>query len=190
MKISSILTTKGDFVATVAPDSSVTDLLALLAEHRIGAVVVSDDGRQVTGIVSERDIARAVHTHGAGALEHPVRDIMTAAVVTCDPDATTADLMGMMTERRVRHIPVLVDGELARLARRTGELTAGALLIQHPRGVDPVPWAARLHLDGPRSGTRFVVIDAPRHARFGEALAHDTDLARGGITEEVKAKFV
>ena len=112
MKISSILTSKGDFVATVAPDSSVTDLLALLAEHRIGAVVVSDDGTSVTGIVSERDIARAVHTHGAGALQHPVRDIMTADVVTCEPDATTGDLMGMMTQRRIRHIPVLVDGQL------------------------------------------------------------------------------
>ena len=143
MKISSILTTKGEFVATVAPDSSVTDLLALLAEHRIGAVVVSEDGTQVTGIVSERDIARAVHTHGATALEHPVRDIMTADVVTCEPDATTGDLMGMMTERRIRHVPVVAGGALAgivsigdvvkhRVADLEGEARAIHDYIAHP----------------------------------------------------------
>lgn len=114
MKISEVVRHKdvGGTVVTIGPDATVGELLALLAEHRIGAVVVSDDGTSVTGIVSERDIARAVHTHGAGALQHPVRDIMTADVVTCEPDATTGDLMGMMTQRRIRHIPVLVDGQL------------------------------------------------------------------------------
>ncbi|MBK6762905.1 MAG: CBS domain-containing protein [Micrococcales bacterium] len=112
MKISSILTTKGDFVATVPPDASVSDLLALLAQHQIGAAVVSEDGRHVTGIVSERDVARAAHSHGSEALQRPVREIMTAVVVTCDPSATTAELMGLMTQKRVRHIPVIVDEEL------------------------------------------------------------------------------
>ena len=112
MKISSILSTKGDFVATVSPDSTVSQLLALLAEHKIGAVVVCDDDRKVVGIVSERDVARAAHGHGAAALDQPVSRIMTALVVTCEPDADTAELMGLMTERRVRHIPVMVDGEL------------------------------------------------------------------------------
>jgi CBS domain-containing protein len=112
MKISSILSTKGDFVATVSPDSTVSHLLALLAEHKIGAVVVCDDDRKVVGIVSERDVARAAHSHGAAALDQPVSRIMTALVVTCEPDADTAELMGLMTERRVRHIPVMADGEL------------------------------------------------------------------------------
>ena len=112
MKISSILSTKGDFVATVSPDATVSELLALLAEHKIGAVVVCDDAGKVAGIVSERDVARAAHGHGAVALEQPVSRIMTALVVTCEPDATTAELMALMTEKRVRHIPVMADGEL------------------------------------------------------------------------------
>lgn len=112
MKISSILTNKGDFVATVAPESSVTDLLALLAEHKIGAVVVCDEEGHVVGIVSERDVARAAHTHGKIALEQPVSQIMTALVVTCAPDSTTVELMGLMTEKRVRHIPVILDDRL------------------------------------------------------------------------------
>jgi CBS domain-containing protein len=111
MKISSILSSKGDFVATVTPDSSVADLLALLAEHKIGAVVVRE-ADNVVGIVSERDVARAAHTHGAAALEQPVSGIMTSLVVTCGPEATTAELMGLMTEKRVRHIPVVVDDQM------------------------------------------------------------------------------
>ena len=112
MKISSVLINKGDFVATVAPESSVTDLLALLAEHKIGAVVVCDADERVVGIVSERDVARAAHSHGPSALEQPVSQIMTAMVVTCGPDSTTVELMALMTEKRVRHIPVIVDDRL------------------------------------------------------------------------------
>ena len=107
MKISSILTQKGDFVATVSPEATVSELLALLAEHRIGAVVVADPEQRLVGIVSERDVARACHNHGASALDQPVRAIMTELVVTCGPDASTEELMGLMTEQRVRHIPVL-----------------------------------------------------------------------------------
>jgi len=111
MKISSILQGKGDFVATVDQEASVTQLLELLAEHRIGAVVVYDS-ENLAGIVSERDIARAAHAHGAAALEQPVRAIMTTSVLTCGPEATTAELMGLMTDRRVRHIPVMDEGKL------------------------------------------------------------------------------
>ncbi len=112
MKISSILSNKGSFVATVSPDASVSQLLALLAEHKIGAVVVADADGSVAGIVSERDVARAAHTHGAGALEQPVSTIMTELVVTCAPGASTEELMSLMTERRVRHIPVIEDDEM------------------------------------------------------------------------------
>lgn len=112
MKISSILGSKGNFVATVSPDTTVTQLLAVLAENRIGAVVVVDGEGAIAGIVSERDIARAAHSRGAHALEQPTSDIMTEMVVTCDPDATTGDLMSLMTEKRVRHIPVIEDEQL------------------------------------------------------------------------------
>jgi CBS domain-containing protein len=109
MKISSILQNKGDFVATVSQEALVTELLAVLAEHRIGAVVVADAEGKLIGIVSERDVARACHSEGADALSHTVGSIMTEVVVTCGPDATTGELMGLMTERRVRHIPVIED---------------------------------------------------------------------------------
>lgn len=112
MKISSILSNKGDFVATVTPETSVTELLSVLAQNQIGAAVVTDEQNAVIGIVSERDVARAAHSHGSAALGEPVSRIMTALVVTCDPDATSAELMAIMTEHRVRHIPVLADGEL------------------------------------------------------------------------------
>jgi CBS domain-containing protein len=112
MKISSILNTKGSFVATVSPGATVAELLALLAEHRIGAVVVADPEGKVAGIVSERDVARAAHTHGASAFEQPVSAIMTELVVTCDRDASTGELMSLMTEKRVRHIPVIDNDEM------------------------------------------------------------------------------
>ncbi len=85
MRIADVVKRKGDAVVTVRPDATVTELLALLAEHRIGAVVVSGDGSSVHGIVSERDVVRHLHTDGAGALEAPVERIMTADVHTCTP---------------------------------------------------------------------------------------------------------
>jgi CBS domain-containing protein len=112
MKISSILNSKGSFVATVSPEATVRELLALLAEHKIGAVVVAGTDDDVVGIVSERDVARACHAHGGEALDHQVRAIMTEVVVTCEPGASTEELMGLMTEQRVRHIPVVQEGSM------------------------------------------------------------------------------
>ncbi len=104
---------KGDVaVVTVRSDASVTELLTLLSEHRIGAVVVSDDGGTVSGIVSERDIVRHLHTDGAALLDAPVSQIMTAEVHTCTPEDGLDDLESAMTERRIRHVPVVVDGQL------------------------------------------------------------------------------
>ena len=103
---------KGGTVITVRTDASVTELLALLDEHRIGALVVSDDGETVHGIVSERDIVRHLHTDGGSLLEAPVSQIMTAEVHTCGLDDHLEDLETMMTERRFRHVPVVVDGKL------------------------------------------------------------------------------
>jgi CBS domain-containing protein len=84
----------------------------VLAEHRIGAVVVSADGTTVDGIVSERDIVRALAERGPGVISEPVTAIYTADVFTVDLDAQLEDLMRIMTERRVRHLPVVVDGAL------------------------------------------------------------------------------
>jgi CBS domain-containing protein len=112
MRISDVIRRKGGEVVTVRSDASVTELLALLSEHRIGAVVVSDDGESVHGIVSERDIVRHLHTDGAALLEAPVGRIMTAEVHTASPEESLDALESMMTERRFRHVPVVVDDKL------------------------------------------------------------------------------
>lgn len=113
MRVTDALRRKGGSVVTIRGDRTVRDLLALLAEHRIGAVVVSDDGAAVAGIVSERDVVRRLYDAGDGVLDGAVADIMTAEVHTCGPEATLDELMPVMTEHRIRHVPVLVDGRLA-----------------------------------------------------------------------------
>lgn len=112
MKISEVVRQKGQTVITIIPDASVSELLGLLAEHGIGAVVVSSDGSSVDGIVSERDIVRHLNRDGAAILEGPVAAIMTAEVRTADPDHDVEHLESTMTEHRIRHVPVLVDGRL------------------------------------------------------------------------------
>jgi CBS domain-containing protein len=98
-------------VITVTPDATVRELLALLAQHNIGAVIVSADGAAVDGIVSERDVVRRMHAD-EGALDGPVSSIMTADVHTCEAGSSLDDLMALMTERRIRHVPVVADGRL------------------------------------------------------------------------------
>src|SRR5256885_1571045 len=105
MKIRDILRNKGAAVATVRPDASVRELLAMLAEHNIGAVVVLTDGVIITGIVSERDVVRRMHERGADVLSAPVSSIMTAEVRTCGLDDNVDGLRQIMTERRFRHMP-------------------------------------------------------------------------------------
>ena len=114
MKISDVVRSKGDGVVTVKPDETVRGLLALLDEHRIGAVVVSADGSSVDGIVSERDIVRHLHLKGTEILTAPVSSIMTSEVTTGSASDEIADLAGTMTELRVRHVPIVdADGKLA-----------------------------------------------------------------------------
>ena len=108
MLIVTMLRSKGDFVATVAPTATIRDLLETLAEHRIGAVVVSADGG-IDGIVSERDVVRHLTAAGGALLDQPVSSIMTADVVTCRGDTAVEDLMRTMTDRRIRHVPVVDD---------------------------------------------------------------------------------
>ena len=112
MRISDVLRVKGEQVITVEPGVDVTRLLAVLAEHKIGAVIVSRDGERVDGIVSERDIVRALAARGAGVLTEPVSAIHTTQVRTVEPDAALEDVERLMTEHRFRHVPVVVDGSL------------------------------------------------------------------------------
>lgn len=112
MRIHEVIRRKGDTVVTIPPRASVNELLALLAEHGIGAVVVSEDGRTVAGIVSERDVVRHLHTAGPEVLEQPVSAIMTTEVHACAPEDELESLARTMTEHRVRHLPVVVDGRL------------------------------------------------------------------------------
>ncbi len=107
-----ILDSKGREVATVAPDASVSDALAMLAQHNVGALVASVDGASVDGIISERDIVRRIAAEGPDALGLTVRDLMKAEVATCDGRADTQKIMGIMTEGRFRHMPVVEDGRL------------------------------------------------------------------------------
>ena len=112
MQISQVLRRKGHEVATVDAGESVRTALALLAEHRIGALVVSADGKHIDGILSERDIARGLNEHGAGLLAETVSTVMTAEVHTCSPAASVHELAQTMTDHRVRHVPVVEDGTL------------------------------------------------------------------------------
>ena len=115
MQVSVLLQDKGPEVVTVAPERSVTDVVAVLERHGIGAVVVTADGRAIARVLSERDVVRAIARDGAAALGRTAAELMTAEVVTCEPDTTVERLMAVMTERRIRHVPVLVRGELAGL---------------------------------------------------------------------------
>jgi CBS domain-containing protein len=112
MKISTILADKGTIVVTVTPDHSVRDLLALLSLHKIGALVVSNDGNAIIGIVSERDIVRAL-SNSESIMNEPVSKIMTSEVFVAPVDAKIDELMNVMTSQRIRHIPITSDsGEL------------------------------------------------------------------------------
>ena len=112
MNVEGLLKGKGTEVHSITPGSSVSELLAALAQHRVGALVVSGDGQAVDGIVSERDVVRALAERGPGLLDGAVADVMTTDVVTCSPGTTVEQLMVLMTSRRIRHVPVLVDDRL------------------------------------------------------------------------------
>jgi CBS domain-containing protein len=120
MRISDVLRGKGRDVATIEPTATVGELVAALGERNIGAAVVVGDIRTgvrtedsaVVGIVSERDVVRRLRDRGGELLSATVGDIMTRDVLTCSPDDTVDHLAEVMTERRIRHVPVLEDGRL------------------------------------------------------------------------------
>ncbi|MFI5036084.1 MAG: CBS domain-containing protein [Acidimicrobiales bacterium] len=112
MQVASLLSSKGRDVATISPEQSVTEVLALLKERAVGALVVSSPEEPLTGIISERDVVRALAERGAAVLDESVADLMTRDVTTCEETTSVTDLMGLMTSRRIRHVPVVTDGQL------------------------------------------------------------------------------
>ncbi|MFO7856719.1 MAG: CBS domain-containing protein [Paracoccaceae bacterium] len=114
MTVARILRLKGsDEVATVTSAETLADAAAILSSRRIGALIVSDDGRRVDGVVSERDLVRWLGREGARCLNRPVADVMTVEVHTCSPDDPVPEIMERMTSGRFRHLPVMRDGRLA-----------------------------------------------------------------------------
>jgi CBS domain-containing protein len=109
--VEQILKQKGSALWSVPPDAMVIDALKLMAEKDVGALLVLGAG-QLAGIISERDYARKVILKGKTSLQTPVREIMTPIVVTVRPENTVEECMGLMTEKRIRHLPVLVEGQV------------------------------------------------------------------------------
>ncbi len=112
MLVAEILKTKGGEVFSIAPETTVAQACAELDSRRVGALIVCD-GDRVAGVFSERDVVRAVKADGAAALSNPVSAYMTREVVFAEPGETVAILMGRMTDRRIRHLPVLKDKRLS-----------------------------------------------------------------------------
>lgn len=113
MLVRDVLSGKGTAVITIAPTATVTELVTALAEHGVGALVVTADGASIEGIVSERDVARGLHSHGVALLEMPVSAVMTTQVRTCVPDDAVRAIARVMTDGHFRHLPVLDSGRLA-----------------------------------------------------------------------------
>lgn len=112
MNVETILRNKGNRVATIRPEATVANAVDMLNRERIGALVVSEDSQGVDGILSERDIVMALADGGGDLLSHPVSAIMTRTVITCEPSDSVGELMAEMTNRRIRHFPVISGGRL------------------------------------------------------------------------------
>jgi CBS domain-containing protein len=133
MKILDILRHKGSSVVTISPHEAVRVLLARLAEHNVGALIVAD-GDAVAGIISERDIVRRLNDRGDQILDQPVSELMTASVVSCSPADDVDSVAAGMTELRIRHMPVLDKGVLAGIVT-IGDVVAGRIRqLEQDRG--------------------------------------------------------
>jgi CBS domain-containing protein len=112
MFVADILKGKGSSIVSVSPEQHISEALSMMAQHRIGAVLVVDGQGGIAGILSERDMVRAMHKLGKAAFDKSVGDLMTTPVVTCSPKDPVPAIEGMMTSQRFRHVPVLDDGKL------------------------------------------------------------------------------
>ncbi len=140
MNVASVLKAKGRAVATARPETTLKDIAAQLAQKGIGAIVVVDDRDEITGIISERDLVRAVATGNSGVLESPASEAMTRDVVTCSEDRTIDELMEIMTKGRFRHVPVVDGGKL------TGIVSIGDVVKNHIAEVEMEVSAMRDYL--------------------------------------------
>jgi CBS domain-containing protein len=112
MTVKAILEQKGHDVFTMGPNEKLSNAIRVLAEHRVGALVITNGDRQIVGILSERDIVRVIAKEGAEALDHTVRSVMTPKVKICNENHTVSEVMEIMTRGRFRHLPVEKDGQL------------------------------------------------------------------------------
>ncbi len=112
MKVANILKTKGHDVMTVRPSETIAQLAQRLRFERVGAMIVSQDGSTIDGIISERDVAYGFAEHQSALSALPVADLMTKSVVTCSPDENVSDIARIMTQQRIRHLPVQDNGKL------------------------------------------------------------------------------
>jgi len=130
--IETILKTKGASVITLSSDATVSEAVHLLNKHRIGAIVVSDDGNTLTGIFSERDFVREIAQSGSAALDLHLRSAMTRHVMTCAPQDIVHEIMSVMTRKRVRHLPVVERGRLVGIVS-IGDIVSCRLQEMQPR---------------------------------------------------------
>jgi CBS domain-containing protein len=113
MHIETILAVKGHAVSTVRPETRLAEVMRRMRDERIGALVISEDGSRIQGIISDRGVMHAIADHGVDVLERPVAEVMAKEVFTCSPQDRVGSIMRLMTDRRIRHIPVLnPDGTL------------------------------------------------------------------------------
>ena len=141
MTIDAILAGKGHEVATIAPDSTVTQAVAMLGEKRIGALPVIENG-SVVGIFSERDVIYCLRDRGADVLQWPVSRVMSAPAVTVEPSTAIVVALAMMTKRRIRHLPVLDRGELV------GIVSIGDLVKHRMERIEGEAEAMRDYIQG------------------------------------------
>ena len=137
MNVAAILKQKGRAVTTASPSTTLLDVVAKLAAKRIGAIVIVGARGEVSGIISERDIVRALSEQGPDCLKRPASELMTRQVVTCQETDTLDELMAMMTARRFRHLPVVTDGALV------GIISIGDVVKDHVAEVEMEATAMR-----------------------------------------------
>ena len=139
MTIAAILASKGTEVATIASDAPISDVVAELGGRRIGALLVIDAG-EVKGIVSERDVIYCLRDHGAEVLDWPVEKVMSAPAITVDPGTAVLSALAMMTQQRIRHLPVVEGGEIR------GIVSIGDLVKQRIEHIEAEAEALRTYI--------------------------------------------
>jgi CBS domain-containing protein len=140
MNVASILKVKGKSVATARPEDTLESIAQKLASRKIGAIVIVGEGGNVVGIISERDIVRAVAEQGAASLQQPVSNVMTRSVMSCNESSTLDQMMAVMTQGRFRHVPVIEEGALV------GIVSIGDVVKHHIAEVEMEVTAMRDYL--------------------------------------------